>query len=205
MVRKIDHSYESFIDHGLLLICEKCIPWCVRHSIHPNDITLFRSTLLPWVMYLVLCTRQWLLPILLLWCFYFLDCVDGHLARSTHQVTVVGDYLDHIVDLWALLLFFNILLMVSYPGKIFLLLCNLFLFLSSIVHITCQQILYSQHNTHETLDILKPWVIRMFDITTPEKCRQIILITKWFCSSGMLFVYITISIIWIQQTKSKPT
>ena len=29
---------------------------------------------------------------------YFLDCVDGHLARKYNQQTKLGDWLDHISD-----------------------------------------------------------------------------------------------------------
>ena len=42
--------------------------------------------------------------------FIFFDCLDGHLARTTNQVTVIDDILDHTVDFIFLSLIFSIII-----------------------------------------------------------------------------------------------
>ena len=60
---------------------------------------MFRIILGIFVLYYLYNTHDILFPIIGIILFYWLDCLDGHLARSTNQVTVFGDYLDHFADI----------------------------------------------------------------------------------------------------------
>ncbi len=71
-----------------------------------NKVTLFRISMLPFVLFLILAARDFpvvpiLIPALVLT--FLTDLIDGHISRTRNQVTIMGKLLDSISD-YALLI-----------------------------------------------------------------------------------------------------
>ena len=79
-----------------------------------------------------------------------MDCLDGHLARSTDQVTVFGDYLDHFADLFYYFSILIFMIIKKYSYKLFIIPGFLMLSYSSFVHLGLQQ-KNNQIKSHEEL------------------------------------------------------
>ncbi len=85
---------------------------------------------------------------------YFFDCVDGYYARKYNQVTVFGDYYDHIKDISINLIVFVILFYQMYQTKSKIS-CGLFIviILLAFTHMGCQEC-YFKSNSSPSLGIL---------------------------------------------------
>ena len=155
-MRKLKSEHENPIDDVLYCICDKLINFCTDYKITPNMITLFRIILSIYITYLLYYTNNIRLIIVLLIIFHFLDCMDGHLARSTNQVSELGDYLDHFADLSLYFIIFVYMLIKKYPNKNIILISLIFLTYVLSCHIGLQQLQYKKTNpqaTEESLDL----------------------------------------------------
>ena len=142
--RKIPSNYENPIDCILINICDKLIGTCQKNNISPNVITSFRILIGIFVIKSLMTTKNITFPIIGTILFYFLDNLDGHLARKTKQVTIIGDYLDHIADVSFGLSLLYYFVRNRYENKmlmIFILLVFLYL---SFVHLGLQQLNYDK-------------------------------------------------------------
>ena len=97
-MRKIGAEYENFIDNYLIDICEYMSSYIHKLGITPNIITtmslicgLSASALLYNKHYYSACVL-WIIS-------YYLDNLDGYIARKYNQTSKIGDYYDHIADL----------------------------------------------------------------------------------------------------------
>lgn len=209
MTRKIDAEHDCFIDNWMISLCEYSLPFCIQWNIQPNDLTCLRFFLLQIAFFFLCCTTHIILPLILIVLFYFLDCLDGHLARSTNQITRFGDFMDHSVDLLYAYFFFCFLYLHSYFGR-FWLLCFFFIFFfGCLLHITLQQFLFEDvknnqknspivHLPFETLDFLQPWLKKWG--WTSQQCQYWMKFTK-YVSCGMFFLFFLFSILWVQTMK----
>ena len=164
--RKIESHHENPIDDVLLDICENSLEFCKCFGITPNMITIFRSILGGFVLKQLFTSCDYIMPIIGTALFYFLDCVDGHLARSTNQVTVLGDYLDHIADTTFLIILLVWVVKQQYPYKMQIIIGFTIIFYMSLVHLGLQQKNFAlnreqvcsveelQNHKKETLDYL---------------------------------------------------
>ena len=66
--------------------------------VHPNIITLGRLALMGWLTWAFYKRRHVIAAALALQVCFFLDHLDGEMARTHNLVTPFGDYLDHILD-----------------------------------------------------------------------------------------------------------
>jgi phosphatidylglycerophosphate synthase len=83
-----------------------------------------------------------------------MDCLDGNLARSTNQVTVLGDYLDHFSDLFFYLVFILYLFNKNYPNK-YLIIVIFFIFAyMTLVHLGLQQANYKLLDNNVEVELL---------------------------------------------------
>ena len=145
-MRKIDSRYENPIDNILLKLCDKLIDICVKLNITPNMITLFRIILSIYIIYLLYYTDNIKLLFILIVIFHFLDCMDGHLARSTNQVTKLGDYLDHFADISLTFVIIIYMIIKKYPNKIIILTLLAFEIYMLNCHAGLQQLYYKKDN-----------------------------------------------------------
>ena len=116
--------------------------------VHPNYITLLRLLLM---IGLTTATYYHRFPVwsaIVLQLCWFLDHLDGEMARTHHLVTTFGDYFDHVVDITYTLPLLAILAVRLYATPYFYGLVGVFLFLTctSLIMLACQEsILKQQH------------------------------------------------------------
>lgn len=153
---KIEEKYENPIDTLIIKFIECFDNNVMKLHTDPNYITIFRFILV--VVFWIKFTRNKSKTNAVLFAFiflfnYFLDCVDGYLARKCDTVTQFGDYLDHIADIIGGLLIVSTL----YPFKEFeIVLIIIFTFLG-VAYMGCQQKIYNKSDKIiETLDYFKP-------------------------------------------------
>jgi phosphatidylglycerophosphate synthase len=147
--RKIPPNYENPIDNLIIANCDKLVNTCQRLLITPNMITIFRTFLSFITLYYLFNTCNISIPITGTAIFYFLDCLDGHLARSTNQVTVLGDYLDHYADMFFYFMFIIYIFIKKYNNKNLIIISTLSLTLMSMIHLGLQQKHYKILNEDE--------------------------------------------------------
>ena len=187
MVNKLTFEQENFFDNMIYKFIDTHLHKYYELGITPNMVTTMSLATGCFAAYLITknkFTEAGLLSIIS----YYLDCVDGKLARKYNMVTVFGDYYDHFSDITKILL----ILFALYKNdsntfkKVILILIPLFIL--SMYHIGCQQTLYPQETTESpTIDIFK---------STKESCIKNIYQTKFFGLGTFNLVFAIIIIFW---------
>ncbi len=181
--RKLPESIDNPIDNLLLRGCEKLVQPLHTRRITPNQVTIFRIFLGLLVLGVLFYSRTVVLPVIGILIFYTLDCLDGHLARSTDQVTELGDHLDHIADVT----FFSVVLYYIYtsdfPNKKLiggLLIVVLYL---SCVHMGIQQQVYNSGKDQSTdrAKVEQTELLNRLNLIHPFKAHDI----RWSRYFGM--------------------
>ena len=152
--RKITSKLENPIDDKIIELCDSLVETCYKNNITPNLITMIRIIISFFTLYNLFFTCDYIIPIFGTIIFYFMDCLDGHLARSTDQVTIFGDYLDHYADMFYYLLILIFMIFKKYNYKLVIITGFLLLSYSSFVHLGLQQKNYKIKNNEELLDKL---------------------------------------------------
>jgi len=152
--RKIPSKLENPIDDKTIELCDSLVETCYKNNITPNLITMIRIIISFFTLYNLFFTCDYIIPIFGTIIFYFMDCLDGHLARSTDQVTIFGDYLDHYADMFYYLLILIFMIFKKYNYKLVIITGFLLLSYSSFVHLGLQQKNYKIKNNEELLDKL---------------------------------------------------
>jgi hypothetical protein len=137
--RKIPPEFENPIDDKILDLCDSMISSCQKYKITPNFVTISRIIISLYVLYSLFFTCNIFEPIIGSAIFYIMDCLDGHLARSTNQVTIIGDYLDHYADMFYYLFILVYVLIKQYDNKTYIIITFGFLTYASLVHLGLQQ------------------------------------------------------------------
>ena len=116
-------------------------------NINPNYITTARLFLMLILYYLLYYGGRIMPAILLLIC-YFLDHLDGEMARQNNRVTIFGDYYDHIVDqLYMLPLFYLLYLKFKYHRNLkIIIFVFIALMITSTVLVGCQELIFTKTN-----------------------------------------------------------
>jgi len=207
--RKIPPEFENPIDDVLLDICDQLVPYCDKIKLTPNFITIFRTILGIITLYLFNFTSDFVFPITGTIIFYLLDCLDGHLARSTNQVTILGDYLDHYSDISYYLILILIMINKTYSNKIWLL-SIIFLFTyMSFIHLGLQQKVYKKikKDIREENKVTEEHKMIIVDEIDEELLDSLNLIhslsednIKWtkYLGTGTLYTVLLIGIYYIQ-------
>jgi hypothetical protein len=144
--RKIPPEYENPLDDILLDLCDDSINFCIDNKITPNAITLFRIVLGAFIIYHFNYSCDIYIPVVGTLLFYWLDCLDGHLARATDQVTVIGDYLDHGADAFFFIGMIISILYKKYTYKTYIFIIIIIFGLLLNLHIGLQQKHYNALN-----------------------------------------------------------
>jgi phosphatidylglycerophosphate synthase len=153
--RKIPDKFENPIDNILISYCDKMTDFLYKHNITPNSITILRLILISIVIHSLFYKKEIYFPIIGIFIFYFLDCLDGNLARSTNQVTVIGDYLDHFSDMFFYLIFILYMCVNNYNNKFIIIIIFLIFAYMTLVHLGLQQLNYKiLNNTDIEVELL---------------------------------------------------
>ena len=191
--RKIESHHENPLDNHLINMCDMLVPSCKQHSITPNMITIYRIILSIFVIYDLFFTCNIAMPIIGTAVFYFLDCLDGYLARATDQITILGDILDHVSDVSFFISFIVFLVVKQYDNKIFIIGGLVVLTTMMMLHFGLQQKLYVINNPDrvEGEEILDR--INHFHNVHHDHIHW----TRYF-GCGTLYLYILICIYYVQ-------
>ena len=98
MVNKLPDQFECPVDRVILRFIDSHLFAYHQLGLSPNMVTTLSLLTGLSAAYLLLVGRHYGLAALLYLLAYYLDCVDGKLARAYNQVTVFGDYYDHFSD-----------------------------------------------------------------------------------------------------------
>lgn len=200
--RKIPSNIENPFDIILISLCDKLIDFCYTLNITPNSVTIFRIILAIFIFKDLFNTSDIAFPVIGTLIFYFLDCLDGHLARTTDQVTVLGDYLDHVADVLFIITTLIYIFINQFPGKQYICVILVILIYLMLIHMGLQQKNYKiikcnelgcEFNQFETLDQLN--YLHNFD-------AKHICWTRFF-GCGTFMLYICTIIFWIQYNSNK--
>ena len=187
-MRKIGAEYENFIDNYLIDICEYMSSYIHKLGITPNIITtmslicgLSASTLLYNKHYYSACVL-WIIS-------YYLDNLDGYIARKYNQTSKIGDYYDHIADSIKFLTALFVLYKLN-SHKFYEVSIVLFIFLMLMMgHLGCQERYYNK-NESDSLGFTKQMCpVNSFKIkTVPDAIN----ITKYFgCGTFNLMIVLS--------------
>ncbi len=184
-MRKISREYENFIDNYLIDICEYMSRYVHKLGITPNIITtlslicgLSASAFLYNKYYYSACVL-WIVS-------YYLDNLDGYIARKYNQTSKIGDYYDHIADLIKFLTVLFVLYKIN-SHKFYKVFIVLFLFLMLMMsHLGCQESYYNK-NESDSLGFTKQMCpVNSFKIKTVQDAINI---TKYFgCGTFNLMI-----------------
>jgi len=199
--RKIPTNIENPFDIILISLCDKLINFCYTLKLTPNVITIFRMFSAIFILNSIFNTTEITFPVIGILMFYFLDCLDGHLARSTNQVTVLGDYLDHFADLSFIFIISIYLIIKKYPGKKIICITLLILGYLMLVHMGLQQKNYKQQKERETCKSFDNFETLNFLNNLHNLNADQICWTRFF-GCGTFILFIIISIVWIQFNKN---
>ena len=97
MVNKLPDIYECPVDVWLLRFIDTHLAWYYHEGFTPNTVTTV-SILVGMLSAFVIYHQQFALGAVLFILAYYLDCVDGKLARKYNMVTAFGDFYDHFGD-----------------------------------------------------------------------------------------------------------
>lgn len=181
--RKIPAKIENPIDNvfiSLAICLNKNI--LSRSIVHPNAVTA--ASLAVGLASSYFLFRSWYVMAGVLYALaYFLDCVDGNLARMTDSETVFGDWFDHISDIIK-----TITLTIVYVYNIRILpvlkyvfvIGSIMLGIMALLHLACQE-------KHSNADIISPFF-------TMARCIMPISVSKYF-GLGTFVIFQTFMII----------
>lgn len=156
-MRKIPSDLENPFDDALLEAADATMP--VARYFTPNQVTVGSIALAIVAVWAMFSGRPWTFSVTYSGS-VFLDYVDGHLARTTGQITKVGDFLDHASDsLLALAVFVFLAWKLRFPKALLPIgIVAIFGFLQA-VHLGYQQKWVSKHDGEnggaESLDALQ--------------------------------------------------
>ena len=173
-MRKIEPAYENFIDSHLIDICEYMSDYVHNMGITPNIITtlsvlfgLSAAVSLYKYRYYTACI-SWSIS-------YYLDNLDGYVARKYNQTSTFGDYYDHFSDLTKFLTVWYILYLTD-SRKFYIVSIVLCIFsLLMLTHLGCQEKYYDK-NESQSLDFTKD----LCPVTLFKTLPNTLNITKYF-------------------------
>jgi phosphatidylglycerophosphate synthase len=190
MVNKLEDHHECPLDIYLFKFIDQHLHLYYKLGLTPNMVTslalffgLFAAYQIIQGNYIIAAV-SWIIS-------YYLDCVDGKLARKYNMITKFGDYYDHFCDLTKYIVVF-IALFYSKSKRTtdrqwFLFFIVLLLAFMSCVHLGYQECLYNKKEESSFLNIYR--AIVSFD-SKPEKTIQY---TRHFgCATWILCVALLI-------------
>ena len=196
--RKIPPKFENPIDDMIIDFCDTLVYTCYDNNITPNIITIVRILISFFVLYYLFFTCNIFIPIFGSAVFYIMDCLDGHIARSTDQVTVFGDYLDHFADMFYYILILLFIIIKNYDNKIYVIASFLLLTYGSFVHLGLQQKNYKNIQIKSEIDKTEEELLDKLNCLHNLDANNI----KWtkYFGTGTLYLSILFIIYYIQLT-----
>jgi phosphatidylglycerophosphate synthase len=142
--RKIDRSLENPVDDVLLALSDRVSSQLHKLNVVPNQITM--ASLLSGLISAYLIYQEMYVPAsILFFVSYFFDCLDGYYARKYDLVSEFGHWFDKTSDFFKLVLIAYSLYRNDPERFLSRLIILVPLFLSTFVHLKCQDHIYQRH------------------------------------------------------------
>ena len=183
MVNKLIDQYECPYDIILLQFIDTHIE--LYKDISPNTITTI-GILFGLLSAYNISHANFRFAAILFLIAYYLDCVDGKVARKYNKVTLFGDYYDHISDMLKYIVISYSLYQSDNQRFIELSYILVIMLLVLMVHFGCQEKIYNKDISH---------TIGLFKYIIPDKVDHCKLIEYTrFCGNGTLIFILFLSI-----------
>jgi phosphatidylglycerophosphate synthase len=193
MVNKLLDCYECPIDIHIFKLIDSQLETFYNLGLTPNMVTTLSIVFGLLAAYAImqdqlgLAALGWLIA-------YYLDCVDGKLARKYQMVSKFGDLYDHIGDL---LKFIAVLYALFYSKKEkttdkqwFYLFIILILGMLQVVHMGYQECIYNKKEESEYLNIVRLLCV------DEENAETIIHFTKYFGCGTWYLCFTLLILFW---------
>lgn len=201
--RKLPRKLENPLDDILISIAELLNPYFHNFGATANFITLISSAFAVLTIF-ALHYDYYAYAALFYFIQYFFDCMDGNYARTYNQVTVFGDYFDHIKDILTNVILFIMLYNkqnIDTTTKNIILIISIILLLISFTTLGCQQKYYNKptessyynvNNDFTVLDGLK-WLCN-------GDQNNLLLYFKYF-GTGTYTTFVSLSLLYLHYKK----
>ena len=151
---KIPYEYENIIDLNIMKFIDTHIHIYKKLNLTPNKLTLMALITALLTVYLIY-KKQYKYAAFMFLLSYYFDIVDGKFARKYNMVTKFGDYFDHFVDFFKLLLLL-IFLYKDNPTKFKNIIPLItFIILISGFHILIQETLFENEENKTIVGLIK--------------------------------------------------
>lgn len=194
MVNKLHDDYECFFDIYLYKFINTHLSVYYKLGFTPNMVTtlsIFFGILAAYFIYAGQCNvaaLMWLIA-------YYMDCVDGKLARQYNMVTQFGDYYDHFGDIFKYILVIFVLFQSNVRKTSDRQWIYIFVFLSilsiQIIHMGYQETVYNKDNESPMLNIIKK-IVLFFDCEPEKRIHY----TKYFGCGTINICFALLIIFW---------
>jgi phosphatidylglycerophosphate synthase len=165
--RKIDIYCENPIDNVLIDLSDPLSNLLYKMNITPNMVTIFRLLFILYQTYNLYYNKISINTFILSYIFYYyLDCVDGYMARKYNLITKIGDILDHVTDISVVLLVFYLFMYSKYDK--FGIIITIITIITLLLHLGCQE----QYNSKDEM------ILGKLKYICPSK--EYIQVTKYF-------------------------
>ena len=214
--RKLPHELENPIDDILISIAELLNPYFHKLGATANFITLISSIFAALTVF-AFHYDFYEYAALFYFIQYFFDCMDGNYARTYDQVTVFGDYFDHIKDILTNIIIFFMLYNkqnIDTTTKYTILIISVILLLTSFITLGCQQKQYNNDSYNDNNDVtnfdkFKKYYNNNNDITVLDEfkflChgnqRDILFYLKYF-GTGTFSLFVSLSLLFLRYKKN---
>jgi hypothetical protein len=190
-MRKIPTEYENPIDDVLINMCDNVAPAFHSHGFTPNMVTTL-SNISAIIVIILLLEAKYIWAAIFVLIAYFFDCLDGHIARKYDQVTLFGDYYDHISDTTKILAILFTMYWVNSEKFYKIIPIIIVAAALSLVHMGCQEKYYDKLES-DTLDFTKKLCPTKLD--NKESIEQTIKYTRYF-GAGTFNMLLALSIVY---------
>lgn len=185
MVNKLHPNYECPFDTALYRVIDPHLEAYHRVGVTPNILTTMNLVCGTASAYNILLHNYAFASILYATAYYF-DCADGKLARKYGNVTVFGDYYDHIVDTVRSVFVFGALYITNPERFMDFSLVLIGLFIAMKMHLGLQETVY-KNATSSFLSMNKWWIRKEWDH------KRMIQFSRFFgCGTKNVFIFFMI-------------
>ena len=200
-MRKLSIKHENPFDNIIYVFVEILAPYMYKYNVTPNMITTLGN--LSWIYGLyLLYDNEYIFSAILFALGYYFDCLDGYVARKYNQLSIFGDYYDHISDLTKGFCYLYTLYYLN--SSLFLTIFPLIMIFSFllILHLSYQEKLYNKKNNSPTLSSLNNLIPAYLQTNNIVNIKKRLEITKFF-GTGTFNLLICCLIIYIGYSKDE--
>jgi phosphatidylglycerophosphate synthase len=153
-MRKLPDKYENPFDIIIYKIVIKIEPYFREFNFSPNQITTI-GNIFGIIGIYKLYHGKYIESAFFYLIRYIFDCLDGYYARKYDEVTIFGDWYDHISDILILIVYF--ILLYKKNNKIFIKILVIFVIMLylMLLHFYYQEIYYKNENESPTINTIK--------------------------------------------------